>query len=117
MTKRLWTTREVAEELCSRKNISTDYGLAKALGIDTTTATGWRKGHRIMSDDHAATVAPMIDEDPAWLALCLAVERVKSANLSDRMREILLAAANRAAVVALGLGVVVGGVIGHIGTA
>ena len=102
MTKHLWTTKEVAEEVCRRKNINTDYGLAKALGIDTNTATGWRKGHRIMSDDHAATIAPLIGEDAGWLALCLAIERVKSAELADRMRDLLLAAPNRVALVALG---------------
>lgn len=58
MTKVLWTTKAVADALCERRNISTDYGLAKFLGIDTNTAAGWRKGQRIMSDDHAAIDRP-----------------------------------------------------------
>lgn len=115
MTKKLWTTREVAEALCEREKISTDYGLAKMLGVDPNTVTGWRKGFRIMSDDHAATIAPLIGEDPAWLALCLAVERVKSDDLAEKMKGVLLAGANSVASVALGFLVVAWGVAGQVG--
>lgn len=102
MTQKLWTTQEVAEELCKRRNINSDYGLAKFLGVDAGTVGGWRKGFRVMSDEHAATLAPLIGEDPGWLALCLAVERVKLDNLAEKMRDVLLAAPNRVALVALG---------------
>ncbi|MEY4429161.1 MAG: hypothetical protein RLZZ182_1850 [Pseudomonadota bacterium] len=115
MTKKLWTTRDVAEALCDAQNISTDYGLAKFLGLEPTTVSAWRRGHRVMSDDHAATIAPLIGEDPAWLALCLAVERVKSDTLAEKMRGVLLAGTNRVAGVVLGFLVVLVPYFGHLG--
>jgi len=115
VTKKLWTTQEVAAALCEREKISTDYGLAKFLGLEPTTVSAWRRGHRVMSDEHAATIAPLIGEDPAWLALCLAVERVKSDDLAEKMKGVLLAGANRVASVALGVLLVAWGVAGQVG--
>lgn len=115
MTKKLWTTREVVDVFCLRQNINTDYGLAKALQVDKNTAAGWRRGHRVMSDEHAAIMAPLIDEDPGWLALCLAVERVKLDNLAEKMRDVLLASPNRVALVALGFLVGLAPTLGHLG--
>lgn len=103
MTKKLWTTQDIALAICERKKISTDYGLAKFLGVEQTTASAWRRGFRVMSSEMLEKVAPKIGEDDAWLALCLAVEREKSAMLADKMRGVLLASANRVALVVLAL--------------
>lgn len=109
-TPTLWTTRllcdaiiEYGKSMNPPRKLDTPYGLAKFLGADQGTAKDWLIGSTIMSDHWAEKVAEELGEDPAWVTLCLAVERTKSDKLSERMAAILLGGPNRAASVFLGV--------------
>lgn len=107
---KLWTTKALCEALAEYgksmnppRNLDKPYGLAKFLQADQGTTKDWMIGARIMSDDWAEEIAPILGEDPAWVTLCLAVERTKNDKLSAEMAAILLRLPNHAASVFLGV--------------
>lgn len=113
--KILWTTRTAIEEVARVCNCLNNNQLADKLGVSPSVTLNWSRGAIMEKESHIQHAAELMGEDAAWLSLCLAIERVKSAKLANEMRALLLAAVNRAAVVALGLGVLSGGYLGRFG--
>lgn len=101
----VWTTRLLCDELAKRKNLSTDYQLAKFLGASQTNISGWRKGFRWMNDEWAERLATELGLDPAYVLLCLATERA-DAKMAGVMRAWLMQHGTAAAV----LGAAISGV-------
>lgn len=95
----MWTTRSLCDELANRKNLNTDYKLAKYLGASQTNVSGWRKGLRWMSDDWGFKLAEELGLDPAYVCLCLAAERSTDANLASKMRAWLVQHASAAVLI------------------
>lgn len=84
--EQIWTTKSLLEELAARKNLKTDYQLAKYLSTSQSSVSLWGKGARMMSDDWGFKFAQELQLDPAYVCLCLAAERSPDANLATSMR-------------------------------
>lgn len=112
--KILWTTKTIYGEIMKRHNLLNNNQLAVKFGISASVSLNWTRGAIMEKEEHIERAAALLDDDAAWLALCLAVEREKSAILADRMRRILLAGANRVALVALVIGSACAGYSGHL---
>lgn len=93
----MWTTQALCDELARRKNLSTNYGLAKNTGADPASVMLWRRGVRVMSDEWGGRFAAELDLDPAWVCLCLATERA-DAKMAGVMRNWLMQHGTAAAI-------------------
>jgi plasmid maintenance system antidote protein VapI len=74
-------------EILERKDIKTDYQLAKLLDIRQQILSNYRSGRTQMSDEMVLRFAALIDKDPAPILADLAAERAKSAEVAMVWRE------------------------------
>lgn len=58
------TTLEYLDAVKAAYNITSDYQLAKKLGISTTRISNYRTGRSVMEDDLAVKVAYLLDKNP-----------------------------------------------------
>lgn len=78
------TIGDFVNQLKKRYDISSDYGLAKILGLTRQTMSAHKSGRaKHFSQETAYRLAELLDVDPAYVMTCLEAERAKD----DRVRE------------------------------
>lgn len=102
---KVWTTATICEEISHRYNLENINQLAHKFGVTYNSARNWSRGGTLDAEQ-IRTAAALLDEDPEWIALCLAPERLRDANLADVMRTWLMQHGTAAAV----LGAAISGV-------
>lgn len=63
------TSAALVDELRARLALTSDYQVAKLLGVTRSSVSLWRLGHGHMSDATALKVAEYLDADPLWVLL------------------------------------------------
>jgi transcriptional regulator with XRE-family HTH domain len=81
------TTTDLIDAVKKAKGITSDYALAKQLGLKPQTISNYRHGRTQMSDETAVALAGMIDRPPAPILAQLAAERAKSPEVAKVWRE------------------------------
>lgn len=81
-------TQEYLAEIRSRLSISTDYAIAKALGVSKQAAGNWSKGKSGFDDETARRVAAILDIHPGTVILDMHRERAQSDETRDIWMEI-----------------------------
>lgn len=71
-------TNEYLDAVRERLNLSSDYRLAKVLGVHTTAITNYRHGRSRLADHVAVKVAELLQLDPARVLADMAAERSTS---------------------------------------
>lgn len=82
---RVWTTPEICAEVMRRYNLGNINQLADKFGVAFNTCRNWMRGGT-MDAAQIRTAATLLEEDPEWIAFCLAPERLKDASLASQMR-------------------------------
>lgn len=103
---KVWTTASICEAVTARYNLQNINQLAHKFGVTFNSARNWSRGGTL-DVDAIRTAALLLDEDPEWIAFCLAPERIRDASLAEKMRarlsEWMLTHGNRAAVIVLAI--------------
>ena len=76
-----------------KRNLTTDYELAKALGWPTSQVSGYRTAGRGLADEQAMELAEFANLDPSEVLLSIHADRTKS----PRAKKALLNALERIA--------------------
>jgi len=71
-------TLDLLEAVKVRRGISSDYALAKALGVSQPTVASYRAGNSRISDDVALTVAEILGMHPMSVIAAANAERAKT---------------------------------------
>lgn len=82
------TTVVFLERLRSRLGGVSDYKLALALGVKTTTVTNYLKRGRTMDDKVAIKVADALEISPAYVVACVHAERAEDGESTRLWTEI-----------------------------
>jgi len=96
-------TSKLLDDLKKKLEVSSDYALAKRLGISVQRISNYRTGRNHFDDLMAYRVAQLLDLDPAELVAQINLERAKRPEEKAAWREILKQLGDAAAVVLLGL--------------
>jgi len=89
-------TLEFLDAVKARHQLTSDYQLAKFLGVRQATISGYRNGSRALDETMAMKVAAALALDPAHVLACIAAERAKDEAIKKAWRR--AAAATAAAV-------------------
>lgn len=92
-TEHLPTTRDLVTRAKSLKGFDSSYGFAKYLGVMTNTVRNWEKGSSTLDSRGVEMIARILELDPGYVALCIAVEREKDATLAANMARLVARAA------------------------
>jgi transcriptional regulator with XRE-family HTH domain len=71
-------TMDLLEAVKVRRGITSDYALAKALGVSQPTVASYRSGNSRISDDVALTVAEILQLHPLQVIAAANAERAKT---------------------------------------
>lgn len=71
-------TLDYLQEVKTRLGITSDYALAKALGITQSTISGYRAGRSRIDDDVALTIADILRIHPLQVIAAANAERAKT---------------------------------------
>lgn len=71
------TSIEFISDLKIKSGISSDYALAKLLGVTKVTISHYQNGKTLIGDATAIRVAELLDLDPAFVVACIHAERAK----------------------------------------
>ncbi len=71
-------TTDYLDELKRHAALSSDYQLAKVLGLATSNITMYRKERRVMDDYVAAKIAQLLERDPLELIAVANAERART---------------------------------------
>jgi transcriptional regulator with XRE-family HTH domain len=71
-------TQEYLTALRSKLGVTTDYGIAKALGVSKQAASRWSKGLSGFDDETAQRVAALLGMHPGLVVLDMHRERAKT---------------------------------------
>jgi transcriptional regulator with XRE-family HTH domain len=77
-------TIEMLEAVKAKRGISSDYALAKALGITQQAMSSYRSGNSIMNDDVCLSVAAALNLQPIFVIAQANAERAKTPELRAR---------------------------------
>ena len=77
-------TIEYLQAVKTRLNITSDYALAKALGITQSTISGYRAGRSRIDDDVALTIADILNVHPLQVIAAANAERAKTPEQRER---------------------------------
>ena len=78
------TMGDFVKKLKKRYDISSDYGMAKILGLSPQTMSAHKSGRaKHFSEETAYKIGELTNEDPAYAMVVLAIERAKD----DKVRE------------------------------
>lgn len=113
--KTLWTTRLILERVSDQHKLLNNNQISLKFGVNPSVVLNWSRGAVMEKEEHIRRAAELLGDDEGWVSLCLAIERVKSTELAEKMRDLLLAATNRVALVAPGFLVGFAPLIGHFG--
>ena len=81
------TTIELLDELRGSIQISSDYALAKQLGVLPQTISNYRHNRTQMSDEVAVLVAAVLGRAPAPILALLSSERAKTPEVAKIWRD------------------------------
>jgi len=81
------TSTDLLDEVRKAKSFSSDYALAKYLGVLPQTISNYRHERTQMSDEIAVAMAALIDRAPAPILAQLASERAKSPDVAKVWRD------------------------------
>lgn len=71
------TTIDFLDALKERHGLTSDYAVAKKLGITTAAVSKWRNGKDYLGDTTAIRVGNLLEIDPAYVVACAHAERAK----------------------------------------
>lgn len=97
-------TLAIVDEVKAVLRVSSDYAVAKSLGVNRATVSRWRTEKGGMADEVALRAAAITGKAPASYLLRLHAERTSSPGAT----RVLLEAARRIAVILIALGMVLG---------
>jgi plasmid maintenance system antidote protein VapI len=80
-------TNTLLDEVREIKGVTSDYALAKLLGVRPQTVSNYRRGRTQMSDEMALRAARMMDRRLAPLLAELAAERATNPEIAKTWRE------------------------------
>lgn len=66
------------DEVKTRLNIKSDYGLAKRLGVGQSAIIAYRAGRRVFDDEVALTIAQALELNPLVVIAAANAERAKT---------------------------------------
>lgn len=92
------TTVNLLDAVKSRHGFTSDYQLAKRLGVSLARMSNWRREQNSMSEDVAVRVAELLEEDPGKVLLEVYHERAKCTEVRSALRRLLSGAAHAAIV-------------------
>lgn len=71
-------TIEYLDAVKVKRGITSDYALAKALGVAQPTVIGYRSGRTTINDDTALAIAEILQIHPLQVIACANAERAKT---------------------------------------
>ena len=80
-------TNGLLDEIREVKGLTSDYAVAKLLGVRTQTVTNYRSGRTQMSEEIALRAARALGRHPASLFAQIAAERTKSAEAARAWKD------------------------------
>lgn len=102
-------TQELLDAVKSRYSLPSDYALAKFLGIDQTTVSGYRRRGIVMDDEIALLVADKLEMDRGAVLAWMHAERAKSPAARKVFEKLARQASRSAAALVLGGFMLAGG--------
>ena len=82
-------TLELLEAVKAKRCISSDYALAKALGVTQQAVSSYRSGNSIINDDVCLSVAAILGMEPIFVIAQANSERAKTPELKARWMGII----------------------------
>lgn len=82
-------TLELLDAVKARRGITSDYALAKALGVTQTAVSSYRTGNSKISDDVCLTVAEILDMHPLAVIAVANAERAKTEKQKARWASVM----------------------------
>jgi len=77
-------TLELLEAVKAKRGITSDYALAKVLGVTQQAVSSYRSGNSIINDDVCLSVASILDLQPIFVIAQANAERAKTPELRAR---------------------------------
>lgn len=77
-------TIEYLDKVKAKRGISSDYALAKALGVGQSAIIGYRAGRTTINDDTALAIAQLLDLNPLEVIATANAERAKTPEMKAR---------------------------------
>lgn len=77
-------TLELLEAVKAKRVITSDYALAKALGVTQQAVSSYRSGNSIINDDVCLSVAAILGLEPIFVIAQANAERAKTPELRAR---------------------------------
>lgn len=77
-------TIEYLDAVKQRRNITSDYALAKVLGVAQSTVIGYRSGRRIIDDEVCLTISQILNIEPLTVIATANAERAKTPEMRAR---------------------------------
>jgi transcriptional regulator with XRE-family HTH domain len=94
-------TIEFLDAVKARHQLTSDYQLAKLLGVKQQTISSYRIGRSRLDEEMALRVAAELDLEPAHVLACIAAERTKSERVRKAWQRAAAATAAALALVAV----------------
>jgi predicted transcriptional regulator len=82
-------TIELLDAVKARREITSDYALAKVLGITQQAVSSYRAGNSAISDDVALTVAEILQIHPLQVIAAANAERAKTPEQKERWMNLM----------------------------
>lgn len=82
-------TIEYLDAVKVRRGITSDYALAKALGVSQPTVMGYRSGRRIFDDEVALTISHILGLNPLEVIAAANAERAKTPEMRARWMDVI----------------------------
>ena len=84
------TMSSFVQKLKARYVVSSDYGMAKLLGLTRQAMSAHKNGRsKNFSESTAYRIAELLNMDPAYVIACLAAERSKDKRVAEAWRRIV----------------------------
>lgn len=72
------TAADFLDALRQKHGLTSDYQVAKLLGLKPQQISTYRTGKHTFDDSMAATVAALLDVEPGYVAACMSAQRAQS---------------------------------------
>lgn len=82
-------TLQYLDAVKARRGITSDYALAKVLGVSQPTVIGYRSGRRIFDDEVALTIAQELGLNPLAVIAAANAERAKTPEMRARWMDLI----------------------------
>lgn len=83
------TMGDFVKKLKKRYDISSDYGMAKILGLSRQTMSAHKSGRaKHFSEETAYKIGELTNEDPAYAMVVLAIDRAKDEKVREAWRRV-----------------------------